>query len=697
MITTIKSVTAESSIKPTTPLSVDDSGPLTVSKPLTGVKFVLHSNCRAVSATTSPFTFALPAEIPHTAPRNALSRRLCAPLHPFNLTQIQQLLNETCLLQQYPSLLHSFETGFLLGVPLLQNTFTPENSNCLNNLYSEFVQIVNKEFELTRYIGPFSRTELLSLIGPFQTSPLSLVPKPNSNTFRLIQNLSYPHNNLPCPSINAYIDSANFPCTFGTFNTICFIINSLPPGSQVSTRDVADAYRIIPLHPSQWPGLVVRLDSHRFAINTQNSFGLASAGGVWGFVADFLADLFRAQGLGPISKWVDDFIFFRIPLKHLPLVNETRRQLQPLLTRQQVHSRVFYAGPPQADTTLSQYDEDYRYPLSQHSDSLYNYNSYDLDSLSQRIGLPWKSEKTTPFSHSATYLGFVWNLLDRQVSLHPSKQTKYLNAIQCWRERSVHTLLQVQSLYGKLLHTTYILPEGRLYLTGFERMLPTFHSNPNRPHHPDKSIADDLIWWHAQLSATHITCPIPSFAPYPLLQAFSDASNLAIGLVINGCWATFPYSPLFKQRNRDIAWAEAVAVELLLLALDYFPCTSKRFTIFCDNQVVSEGWHNGRSRNKFVNQVFRRIYTHNKQRGISLRIQYIPSEQNLADKPSRGLKFPGPHLPSISLPVDLQNDFYRELEPIPEHMHSRLCSIRSELLPETNPIDQFLVSNKYLN
>ena len=68
------------------------------------------------------------------------------------------------------------------------------------------------------------------------------------------------------------------------------------------------------MDPSQWPGLVICLQAEdQFAINVCNNFGLASAGGIYGMVADAGADIFRSCGIGPVSKWVDNHIFFRIP------------------------------------------------------------------------------------------------------------------------------------------------------------------------------------------------------------------------------------------------------------------------------------------------------------------------------------------------------------------------------------------------
>ena len=103
-------------------------------------------------------------------------------------------------------------------------------------------------------------------------------------------------NNNPLPavaSINSRINSDEFPCTWGTFSTVFLLVARLPPGSQASVRDVAEVYRTIPADPSQWPGLVIRLqEDDQFAVNICNNFGLASAGGVYGMVANAGADLF---------------------------------------------------------------------------------------------------------------------------------------------------------------------------------------------------------------------------------------------------------------------------------------------------------------------------------------------------------------------------------------------------------------------
>jgi hypothetical protein len=103
---------------------------------------------------------------------------------------------------------------------------------------------------------------------------------------------------------------------------MCLLIWRLPPGTQAACRDVAEAYRTIPLTPSQWPGTVVRLsENDQFTINTSNSFGLAMAGGVYGIIGDAFTDLMRATRIGPVTKWVDDYVFFQIPQQYLDEYN----------------------------------------------------------------------------------------------------------------------------------------------------------------------------------------------------------------------------------------------------------------------------------------------------------------------------------------------------------------------------------------
>ena len=189
-------------------------------------------------------------------------------------------------------------------VPII-STFTPSNHPSITSNQHIFHKIVNMEFKKGCYWGPFSKTELECIIGPFQTLPLSLILKPGKpGRFCLIQNLSYPRNLRGVRSINHSIESDLYPCTWGTFTTTATLIRSLPPGSMGACQDVSEAYRIIPLAKNQWPGVVICLSEDNsankkpFALNTCTSFGKKSSGSLFGLFDDALLDILCTEGIG---------------------------------------------------------------------------------------------------------------------------------------------------------------------------------------------------------------------------------------------------------------------------------------------------------------------------------------------------------------------------------------------------------------
>lgn len=102
--------------------------------------------------------------------------------------------------------------------------------------------------------------------------------------------------------------------------------------------------------------------------------------------------------------------------------------------------------------------------------------------ISEMLGIPWESSKTVPFGFVVPYLGFIWDLKARTVAIPESKKMKYLNTIKEWEKQPRHTLVEVQRLYGKLLHASLVVPAGQAYLTNLEIMLSGFNSCPFVPH-----------------------------------------------------------------------------------------------------------------------------------------------------------------------------------------------------------------------
>jgi hypothetical protein len=115
---------------------------------------------------------------PLTELRSALERRKHAALTPYNPQTWEALLSSSGLRYKYPTLPQNLRTGFLINIPPILVTQTPPNKATIAQYQTHFDKIVGLELEKQRYIGPFSRQITESLIGPFQSSPFSIIPKP---------------------------------------------------------------------------------------------------------------------------------------------------------------------------------------------------------------------------------------------------------------------------------------------------------------------------------------------------------------------------------------------------------------------------------------------------------------------------------------------------------------------------------------
>jgi hypothetical protein len=606
-----------------------------------------------IPGSTSTATNAQDAEKQATEHRRALKPRKLRITSPYIPTAWQTELRRLGLLSRHPDVVEGLSSGFLLGIPPISNTYIPPNHSSILHLPEIYKATVENEFAAARYIGPFSRAQLEKELGPFQTSPLSFVPKASKpGKYRAVHNFSFPHNPSPSiSSINSHIDSDDFPCTWGTFTTVALLMARLPPGSQASVRDVAEAYRTIPAHPSQWPGLVIRLqENDQFAVNVCNNFGLTSGGGVYGKVADAGADIFRGNGIGPLAKWVDDHVFFRIPREQLAAYNTKRTQWKHEIRihggRQQDSGRLWYRGKDLPSGGPEQFDEDCRAPLQDlvnasprsACDQTFAYADSDIDALSERLGIRWEASKAVPFGTEFPYLGFLWDLSTRSVRLLEKKRLKYISAISEWEEKRTHNLFETQQLYGKLMHASLVITPGRAYLTNLEAMLGTLHNNPFIPRTPPRGTQTDLEWWARRLGQPDLPKPIPGPRPLVDHQAFSDASSgVGIAITVGPRWRAWRLLPGWKSQGRDIQWAEAVGFELLVIHLCTVSEEGEHVKVFGDNRGVVEGWWKRSSANKPTNRVFRRILELSESRNRTIHTRYVPSAENPADAPSRGI------------------------------------------------------------
>jgi hypothetical protein len=557
--------------------------------------------------------------------------------------------------------------GFSLGIRPISTIFFPPNRPSAANHATILAAEHANERRLGRYIGPIPIDAVLAVLGPVHVSPQSVIPKSTPGKFRIIQDMSFPYDDPLTRSINSDLLASSHPCTWGTFWATSLLISILPEGSEGAVRDVEAAFRSIPIRPEEWPGLVVRAPEgdDLVDVDTAACFGCRTCPGVHGEKHDAYLDITRAAGMGPCVVWVDDNLFIRIKRCHLGSFNsmrsEIRRRIQQAGGARTSGGRLWYEGGTLADGRREEWVEDFAFPIQDLSgtsprsahDAQFTYCFADIDRVASDLGIVFASDKDVPFGPRAPFTGLDFGFASKDVGLPETKRSKYQLALDTFLDRTAVALKDVQSIYGKLLHTCAVVPEGRAYLTGLESFIGSF--DDERPfstrHLPRIARAELDVWWRRTLSLPLPRRPLPVATDVRDLLAFSDASSgVGVGVWIRGRWRAWRLRHGWNADGRGIAWAEAAGFELVLRILVRERLRECHAKVWGDNSGVVEAWWNGRSRDRFVNEVFRRLHPLLRDANITAHTRYVASADNPADGPSRGVyDRRAPLLPPVEL------------------------------------------------
>jgi len=500
------------------------------------------------------------------------------------------------LINIYPDIPTSLRFGFDMGVSSkLMTTYTPPNHSSSLLSPDAIDAHIKKELSLRRYTGPFSRSRLELIIGPFRSSPLGTVDKAGSSgELRVIQDLSFPRSDPFISSVNAEIDISNFQCTWGSFHEVCLMVITAPPGTEAATLDVDSAFRCCPILPSQRPHFIIGW-KNLFYIDHNAPFGASSSGGVFGRLADAFIDILKKKGISSCYKWVDDFLIFRFP--------------------------SFIDGIPS-----------------------FAFDIPEIYDIASNLGWPWKDAKTRPFNVQFKYLGFIWSLSDKTVEIPPDKKEKYLARLAPWTRNVSFTLIDAQKTLGTLVHCSLAVPDGRSRLPALARFISSFYGkSPFSRRVPNATVIADILWWRDTLLLSFCGS---SLSP-PLVSSDASiwvdaSSSWGIGLVIDKEWSHWKLRDGWDSfPGQHIGWAEMVAIEIGLLFVIQRGFHDIRLTFRSDNMGVIGGLTGGKSYGVEQNIVLQRIVSTMRSQNIFLDFVYVPSKDNLADPPSRGLPSPG--------------------------------------------------------
>ena len=310
------------------------------------------------------------------------------------------------MLQNYPNkhyIIDGFSQGFHLGFVGPECPTWGRNKSTVNKNLEITRDKITQEIKINRIAGPFTNPPL----DNFKISPLALRPKSNPNKYRLLHNLSFPYDHT---SVNLNIPESHSKVTYDSLYSAIKIIQDIPNAS-LAKSDLADAFRIIPLHPSQFHLTGFELDN-KFYFDRCLPQGCSSSCYIFEQFSDSLAWIMRTHYKATnVVKVLDDFLFIN-------------------------HSPVSTA------TDLS-----------------------NFANMCGHLGVPIAKQKNVGPTHCLTFLGIEIDTINMTAKLPKEKLTRYSQNIDYLLSTKKCTLRELKSLLGQLQYSTSVTPSREMLLT----------------------------------------------------------------------------------------------------------------------------------------------------------------------------------------------------------------------------------------
>ena len=146
-------------------------------------------------------------------------------------------------------LLHGIQFGFDTGIKD-PPTHTYECKNLLSaRTQPDYVtHAIQEEVENGYMLGPFDKLPF----SHYRVSPIGVAQHKYSSKRRLTLDLSSPHDNPEVSSINQHIDKSDWSLKYVRVDDAIEIIKTLGKCTQLIKVDVKNAFRNLPISPSQW-------------------------------------------------------------------------------------------------------------------------------------------------------------------------------------------------------------------------------------------------------------------------------------------------------------------------------------------------------------------------------------------------------------------------------------------------------------
>lgn len=151
---------------------------------------------------------------------------------------------------------NGFKVGFSIPVFVGKGCEWVENARSVSLNMDVVKNKIDTEISLGRIAGPFATPPFEN----FRLSPLSIVPKKEPNSYRLIHNLSYPK----IFSLNDVTDKEQASVQYSSFDDALTLLRRFGAGALMAKADIKSAFRLLPIHPSGFNSLGFQFNNQFF-------------------------------------------------------------------------------------------------------------------------------------------------------------------------------------------------------------------------------------------------------------------------------------------------------------------------------------------------------------------------------------------------------------------------------------------------
>ena len=435
-------------------------------------------------------------------------------------------------------------------------------------------QKLNSEICAARMAGPFKSPPF----DKFFLSPLKLIPKKQSEEFRLLLNLSYPfYNDM---SVNSGIDSCYSRVTYEDLDHAINIVQEVGMICYIAKSDLCHAFKLLPIHPSCYWMMGFTFEGRYYYDKTMVMGASSSCSDFEKLSTALQWILVNKLGVTHMSHILDDFMFFA----------------------------------PSLDL-CTKFQKKFEY-------------------LCADLGLPIKHSKTVTPSTQVELHGVLVDTVARSVSLPADKCVKATDMLLSMYQKQSVTLKSIQSCIGFLNFACRCIDMARPFL----RRLIDLTKNVSRTHHHvslTREARKDMDTWLLMLQ--HFNGKALMKDPYwtasNSIRLWSDASGLGFAVIFGSKWAFGRWPPLWDNYHITVKEMYPIALAMQLWGNKF---ANHRILFMTDNEAVAYCLRKQTSKDPLVMRLIRWMVATAIRHNVCFSAKHIPGHTNvIADLLSR--------------------------------------------------------------